>query len=163
MSLLWALGQGGGTLTISAEALGTMLSFQQVSRGDKEAGGQLFAKFIGADVHILEATAPSQLDARGRFSFRPSRLLQRRQITESYARGLHFVGDWHTHPEVYPTPSREDIANMQDCFRRSIHELQAFFMIILGTAPPPEGCYVGLLDSIGVRRLAASRRRYDEG
>jgi integrative and conjugative element protein (TIGR02256 family) len=133
-----------------------MLQFQQTRPADKEAGGQLFAKFIGPHVHIMEATVPSLLDSRGRFSFRPNRPLQRRQIAERYARGLHFVGDWHTHPEVHPTPSSEDIVSMQDCFRRSTHDLGAFIMLIVGTARPPEGCYIGVLNGDCIRSLAAS-------
>jgi integrative and conjugative element protein (TIGR02256 family) len=156
MSLRWYLGQDAGTVTVGDDALAAMLQFQQIRPKDKEAEGQLFAKFSGPDVQIVEATMPSLLDLRGRFSFRPNRLLQRRQIRERYARGLHFVGDWHTHPEVHPAPSLEDIVGMQDCFRRSTHDLGAFFMLILGTAQPPKGCYIGLLNSDGIRSLSAT-------
>jgi integrative and conjugative element protein (TIGR02256 family) len=150
------IGTPTGTLTVGDEALANMMRFQQNRPADKEAGGQLFARFIGPDVHIIEATVPSLLDSRGRFSFRPNRLLQRKQIAERYARGLHFVGDWHTHPEVHPAPSSEDIVSMQDCFRRSTHDLGAFIMFILGTAQPPEGCYMGMLNGACVRSLSAA-------
>jgi integrative and conjugative element protein (TIGR02256 family) len=153
MSLRWCLGQNAGTLIVADEAFAVMLRFRQTRPRDREAGGQLFARFDGPNVHIVKATPPTLLDWRSRYGFRPNRQLQRRQIAKFYARGLHFVGDWHTHPESHPTPSTEDIASTQDCFRRSKHDLAAILMVVLGTAQPPDGYYVGLVDAAGIRPL----------
>jgi len=130
-----------------------MLRFQQLHLRDKEAGGQLFARFEGSETIIVEATDPKTLDYRARHSFRPNRWLQRREIKNRYFRGSHFVGDWHTHPESLPLPSSEDIAGMIDCFHRSTHELNAFVLLILGTNPLPQGLYVGLVGVQGVQAL----------
>jgi len=156
MSLRWLLGQNTGILIVSDEALAVMHRFKQTRLLDKEAGGQLFAQFSGPNVHILKATPPSLLDWRSRYGFRPNRRLQRMQIAKYYARGLHFVGDWHTHPESHPTPSSEDVTGMQDCFRRSKHDLTAFLMVILGTVQSQDGYYVGLVDETGLRPLTAA-------
>lgn len=132
-------------LVLSETALETILRFQQLSPRDREAGGQLFARFDGLETIIVEATGPKRLDRRSRNGFWPNRWLQRREIKNRYARALHFVGDWHTHPEAFPFPSRDDIAGMQECFQQSKHDLTAFVIIIVGTAPPPQSLYVALV------------------
>jgi len=140
-------------LLLTEPALESMLRYQQLRLKDKEAGGQLFARFQGPEAIIVEATRPKKLDRRTRCSFRPNQWLQRCEIKNRYARALHFVGDWHTHPEATPSPSHDDIAGMQECFRRSKHDLNAFVLVILGTDPPPEGLYVVLVHGDGFQRL----------
>lgn len=155
MSLCYGTVNGEPSILICEAALTTMLGFRQRTRRDKEAGGQLFAHFQGPEMVIVEATPPTLLDHRSRYRFRPSRLLQRREIRKKHAAGLHFVGDWHTHPEERPKPSADDITSMQDCFRRSIHDLAAFVLIIVGISKPPEDWYVALVTGDGVQRLVA--------
>lgn len=55
------------------------------------------------------------------------------------ARGLHFIGDWHTHPEEVPRPSLQDIKTTADCYKQSEHQLLGFLMVIVGTKEFPEG------------------------
>ena len=153
MTLRYYAESSGPVLVITHQALARMLRFQQLHLRDKEAGGQLFARFNGSEIIIVEATTPKTLDYRARHSFRPNRWLQRREIKNRYLRASHFVGDWHTHPESLPSPSPEDIAGMLDCFHRSTHDLNAFVLIILGTNPPPWGLYVGLVGAQGVQTL----------
>lgn len=145
MSLRYGFTPGGASLIISDKAISTMIRFRQIGSSQKEAGGQLFGHFDGSDTIIVEATRPKWVDRRGRTIFRPNRWLQHREIRDRYARGLHFIGDWHTHPEKIPRPSNEDLHNMTECFERSVHELHAFVMIIVGTALPPEGLHVSLV------------------
>lgn len=153
MILRYSADLSGPFLVFTDQALASMLSFQQSHLTDKEAGGQLFGRFEGSDTIIIEATTPKTLDYRSRHSFHPNRWLQRQEIKNRYLRASHFVGDWHTHPESLPSPSPEDIAGMLDCFHRSTHELNAFVLLILGTNPPPQGLYVGLVGALGVQTL----------
>jgi len=154
MSLRYSTASGQLSVLVTDAALATMLSLRQVKVRDKEAGGQLFARFDGSDVVIIEATRPTLLDRRSRYSFEPNRFLQRREIRKKHVAGLHFVGDWHTHPERTATPSGDDLASMQDCFRRSRHDLTAFILIVVGIAAPPEGWYVALVTAAGVQKLS---------
>jgi integrative and conjugative element protein (TIGR02256 family) len=154
MSLRYGTVSGGPSVLITNAAFEIMFGLRQVKANDKEAGGQLFAQFDSSDVVIVEAASPTLLDRRSRHNFKPNRFLQRREIRKKYAAGLHFVGDWHTHPETKATPSVDDFTSMQDCFRRSRHDLTAFILIVVGVAPPPEGWYVGLVTADGVQRLS---------
>jgi len=134
-------------------AISTMIRHRQKSFEDREAGGQLFARFEGSNTVIVAATEPKPLDIRSRYGFVPSQWLQRLEIKDQHKEGKHFVGDWHTHPQRVPVPSDADIKSMVDCFRKSHHELKAFLMVIVGSAEPPEGFFVCLVDRHGISRL----------
>jgi integrative and conjugative element protein (TIGR02256 family) len=153
MSLRFVIMHGGPAIILSDEALATMDRFRQINPRDKEAGGQLFARIEGIDTVIVEATPPGWLDRRARYRFWPNCWFQQREIRDRYAKGLHFVGDWHTHPEAMPRPSCEDIRNMVECFKASLHDLRAFVMIVVGTASAPEGLHVALIDGHDMLRL----------
>ena len=81
-----------------------------------------------------------------RFSFRPNRAAEQREIDNRHKKGLHFVGDWHTHPEDIPQPSHLDISSMQETVAKSIHSLNGFLMVIVGTKEFPDALSVSLCD-----------------
>lgn len=112
----------------------------------REAGGQLFARLELPDILVEEATGPRARDLRTRFSFRPNRAAEQREITSRHKRGLHFVGDWHTHPEARPRASSLDLASMQEMVTKSVHNLNGFLMVIVGTGVFPEALLVVLCD-----------------
>lgn len=153
MTLRYALSTDGPAITLLESVLATFDRFRQLSPRVKESGGQLFARFEGADTILLEATPPNFLDRRSRNGFAPNRWMQQREIRSRHAHGLHFVGDWHTHPEPVPRPSHDDIYSMVDCFGHSLHDLRAFVLIIAGTKPAPEGLYVAVIDWHSARQL----------
>lgn len=64
-----------------------------------------------------------------------------------HRRGLHFIGDWHTHPERIPTPSRSDIRSIRQAVLRSKHHLNGFVLLIAGTEKFPTGLYVAMYDA----------------
>ncbi len=97
-----------------------------------EVGGQLFGTFAGGIIRVTLATGPRSKDKKRRFLFIPSRVRERREITVCFMNGLHYLGDWHTHPEVSPRPSNIDLNSMRDCFTKSRHEHRAFVMVIVG-------------------------------
>lgn len=128
MTLVYGIESGKSEVVLSADAIAVMLRFRQKGLMDKESGGQLFAKFDGRNTTIMEATTPKLLDERARYGFIPSRWMQKLEIKAQHKLGNHFVGDWHTHPEPVPSPSREDINSMVDCFRKSHHEADTIFV-----------------------------------
>lgn len=121
----------------------------------KETGGQLFARFNGSSVLIEAATEVRGKSRRSRFSFWPDRDTEQREIHAQFDRGLHYVGDWHTHPEQEPWPSMADEEKMRDIFRKSDHELDAMVLAIVGLAPFARGLYVGAATGTGVIHLPA--------
>lgn len=133
-------------LLISPDVYKCLISHRQLTAQQKEAGGQLFARITKHSINIEKATEPSKLDKRGRFSFLPSIFQQRKEIKHYYKLGLHYIGDWHTHPEPTPTPSNIDISSMQESFRKSKHDLQWFVMIIIGQSKAKKGLYISIVN-----------------
>ena len=109
-----------------------------------EAGGQLFGTVEGQCIKVKLVTGPRRSDRRGRFFFIANRLAERWEIRTLHKSGLHYFGDWHTHLQAIPAPSGTDVASMADLFARSKHELNAFLMVIVGTAKLPSGLHVSL-------------------
>ena len=157
MSLRFVLKKGGPAIVLSQTAIDMMSRYRQTSFQHKEAGGQLFAQFIGTDTVIVEATPPSSLDRRARSRFWPNRYLQQKEINSRHKKGFHFVGDWHSHPESVPNPSGEDIQSMMNCFNASLHELQSFILIVIGLEPSANGLFVALVKGKTVDRLMLDR------
>jgi integrative and conjugative element protein (TIGR02256 family) len=151
--MILTIGQSGQTLVISDDVLGHFEAHRQRRFFDKEAGGQLFARLEDQAVLIEEATGPRPSDVRRRTSYAADRAAEQAEIEERFARGLHFVGDWHTHPERRPTPSPQDAESIAEAFRLSRHGLNGFVLIIVGQDRPPDGLHVSIHDAAAGYRL----------
>jgi integrative and conjugative element protein (TIGR02256 family) len=146
---------GGPSVVLQTTALDTIDRYRQRRLWQREAGGQLFARFDGAHTLVEVATAPSRRDLRTRFGFRPHQPSQKAEIRGYYDNGLHFVGDWHSHPQHPPEPSYTDLASVRDCFQQSRHDLRALLLIVSGRHAGPTGLWVGLVTRQNIRRLHA--------
>jgi integrative and conjugative element protein (TIGR02256 family) len=100
-----------------------------------EAGGQLFATKSAAVWQIKQASGPRVSDLRSRFGFIVNRRAEQAEINVQFNSNLHYVGDWHTHPERRPSPSETDIVSMKELATESRYELPGFLMIIVGNDP----------------------------
>jgi len=149
----YIIGDSGQTLLLTDTVLTHFARYRQVAPLSREAGGQLFAKFVHNEIHLEHATGPRLTDRRSVTSFIPNRFVERREIKKHFKSGFHYVGDWHTHSEQSPTPSHTDIVTFQDMFSKSRHKLASFVMVIVGTAPPPAGLFVALCNDKGIHRL----------
>jgi integrative and conjugative element protein (TIGR02256 family) len=146
-----------GEVLLSASALAHFRKRRQLKCLSKEAGGQLFADLsIPGRITVLEATGPRSTDRCSVFSYRPDRTAERLEIADRYKRGLHFVGDWHTHREDNPRPSSTDIRSMAEMFRESGHSFPGFLMVIVGRKDGPEALYVSYHSGHGWTRLDPS-------
>lgn len=123
--------------------LAELASRRQLLCISRENGGQLFARIEGDCIRVEAATVTKGRSRRARLGFWPDRLAERADIQRMYEQGLHYVGDWHTHPEPSPQPSSTDKSEMLDIFRRSRHELPAMLLVIVGQTPFPRGLFVG--------------------
>jgi integrative and conjugative element protein (TIGR02256 family) len=118
--------------------------YRQRGLSSREAGGQLFGRVADDGWAVEQATGPRRSDFRTRFNFRPNRSSERREIEELFREGLHYLGDWHTHPEIAPEPSSTDIESMQEMVVASRHELPGFIMMIVGTGTGTAGLSISL-------------------
>jgi integrative and conjugative element protein (TIGR02256 family) len=150
------VGGSGQSLHLADAVLYHFNRYRQTRFWHREAGGLLFARFELPKIEVCEATGPRRTDRRTRYSYCPDERLEQREIEEMFARGLHFVGCWHTHPEDVASPSHVDIHNARDCVRRSRHALNGFVMVIVGHAALPRSLFVSVCDESSVHPLSMS-------
>ena len=117
--IAFPIGDTGQTLVFTDQVLLHFDRRQQLSPGSREAGGQLFARLDGYTIRVERATGPQRSDRRRLALFIPDRLAERREIRRQFKDDLHYVGDWHTHRELYPCPSLVDIDSFGEMFLKS--------------------------------------------
>ena len=149
----YPIGASGQVIVLTDDVLTHLLLHRQLGRRDLEAGGQLFARIEDARIVVIEATGPRAGDRRTRTSYVPNRAAERAEIADRHAAGLHFVGDWHTHPDRVPQPSGLDLDSLAECFNKSAHQLNGFVLVIVGLAEPPSGLHVSVHDGSDHYRL----------
>jgi len=154
--IVFDLGASGQRLILDAPVVEHLESHRQLTRRHREAGGQLFATFSGDTIIVKEATGPRRSDHRARTSYRPDRKAEQQEILERHRRGLHYVGDWHTHPSPQPLPSYLDYRSIQASVRQSAHQLDGFVLIVVGTLRAPDGLHISVNNRNGAFTLNVS-------
>lgn len=156
-SLRFCLPDGYGSLEFSPQVLAHFEAHGQRKLFAREAGGQLFASFEDPNVmKVLDITGPRPTDKRSMYSYKPDRIAERAEIKERFARGLHFVGDWHTHRQRTPTPSSTDEHSIRELVRFSSHDLAGFVLVVVGQASFPEGLHVSFHSNAGSTLLVST-------
>lgn len=139
------------TIHLGATCLATLDANRQRTRFHREIGGQLFAQFVDGSLVVERATCVKGV--RSRFLFLPHRGEEQREIDALFRQGLHYVGDWHTHPEGTPTPSGSDRTKMLEIFQQSKHQLPYMLMAIAGLEAFPDGLFLGAVEADQIVQL----------
>nr|WP_253894420.1 Mov34/MPN/PAD-1 family protein [Myxococcus xanthus] len=127
----------GGRVKVGPEAHSQFLRFRQMAPHQEEAGGVMLGRHLldCNDTVIDEVTSPLPGDRRGRFSFH--RASQRHQAvmdarwTASGGTCL-YLGEWHTHPEPWPSPSGVDINDWRRRLNEDSFEGDSLLFLIIG-------------------------------
>ena len=124
-------------IKIAARALRTMRQFRQLRPEHTEAGGVLLGRLIDGSENLVidEATIPDSSDRRSRFNFFRSKNRTQQRINQAWQetnQTRNYLGEWHTHPEDYPTPSGHDIENWKRIVSVSRFEQKALVFLIVG-------------------------------
>lgn len=107
------------------------------SSDQNESGGILIGK-VSKDLStiiITDITTPTSADRRGRFFFIRNRKSAQKVINTEWIRSLgvkNYLGEWHTHPERYPSPSPKDLELIDNCNKKNSNPFEFLFMIIAG-------------------------------
>ncbi len=144
--LTFGIGRTPQRLILDDSVIEHFRMHQQKRWYQKEAGGQLFAAISDSTIRVIEATGPRKTDKRSRSSYVADRRAERVEIRDRFGKGLHYVGDWHTHPQRIPQPSPLDVESIRECVRKSVHALNAFVLIVVGCAEFPDGLHVLIHD-----------------
>jgi len=120
-------------ILIEDEVLQVVAKFRQHKVNDPEAGGIFLGYRRGCHIHVVNATAPAPGDSRSRYAFNRQDPVHQAMATRGWLDSngcLDYVGDWHTHPEPYPTPSSLDLREWRKLCRS--HD-EAMLFAIFGT------------------------------
>jgi integrative and conjugative element protein (TIGR02256 family) len=134
-------------LVIQNEVLNVFSKHAQTKISMPESGGILLGYVREPHLEVLEATEPTRWDKRLRSFFDRSAqghhdLAQRRWSESS---GLvRYLGEWHTHPEDYPTPSWVDKSGWMKLANKR-QDGRPVLAIIVGR----KGLHVELIDCEG--------------
>lgn len=132
----------GGRIIFVKSVLDRLWRSRQLRFRQNERGGLLYATFEGDETRIQVASGPLRPTSSGRLHFKMSLQTEHQDIQEHYARGLHYVGHWHTHPQQVPVPSTMDLDKMSKLYRRSLHDLRGMVMVVVGRGRFPDGLSV---------------------
>lgn len=108
----------GGHFQIGSAALAVLREYVQDAADKPEAGGVLLGRHLldEPDIIVDQVTAPLPGDRRSRTRFFRARRRHQERIDRAWQESdgtCTYLGEWHTHPEPYPTPSAIDWLNWE--------------------------------------------------
>lgn len=122
-----------GFVLFESDVLAVINPFRQRFSRAPEAGGILMGYRRADHLHIVDATVPGPRDTGTRVSFRRDDLSHQRQASVQWRDSngyLDYLGEWHTHPEINPSPSGTDRRAWQEIVARRPSDV--FVFAILG-------------------------------
>lgn len=127
----------GGRIKLTCSLVETLRLYIQVQKNSIESGGVLLGRFIknSKDIIIDKITTPLKGDKQTRFSFKRISPLHQVIITEEWRKSkgtCNYLGEWHTHPEDFPTPSGVDINDWKRKLKKDVFSGRYLYFIIAG-------------------------------
>ncbi|KOY65396.1 Mov34/MPN/PAD-1 family protein [Clostridium sporogenes] len=124
-------------IKIEDSVINLMNSYKQVHEEDCEAGGILIGRenIDTGNVIIEYATEPCKKDKRERNYFHRKDKKHIEVYNNLYKKHnsiYAYIGEWHTHPEDYPTYSYIDINNWRRITRINSDKKKIYYHVIVG-------------------------------
>lgn len=123
----------------TSEVISLFEKYKQIEKKQHESGGVLFGKVYNDVIIIDQISEPSNEDKSGRYYFyrnvKKAQRIAEKVWQESNGERI-YLGEWHTHPENVPTPSRDDEKLIENMLLYSRLEIDFLFMIIIGRVSP---------------------------
>lgn len=130
---------GDKYVVFTNEVIKILDKYKQYNHKQHESGGILLGKVYNDLIIIDQISEPSREDKSGRFYFirnvKRAQKIVERAWKESNGERI-YLGEWHTHPEDIPTPSRDDKILLKNMLKHSRMEIDFLFMVILGRISP---------------------------
>jgi len=132
-------------------------SYKQRNSRSPESGGILLGQVKDNDVYIMKASIPTTWDKATRRSFIRNKEIAQQIIDYEFANSGNrtiYLGEWHTHPEKYPHPSKVDEKMITDQYR--MNDLNEPFLILF--IQGINGMYIGLINKSGLHGMPIKTR-----
>lgn len=124
-------------IKIDSNVVSLMSSYRQLNRKDLEAGGILIGRENKETGNIIveHVTEPYDKDKRERYFFyrKDKRHIEIFNTLYQENKSIYaYIGEWHTHPEDYPTYSCIDIKNWEKICKINSDKTKVYYHIIVG-------------------------------
>lgn len=130
---------GDKSVVFTSEVVSLFEKYKQIEKKQHESGGILLGKVYNDLIIIDQISEPSNEDKSGRYYFYRD-VKKAQKITEKVWKESNgeriYLGEWHTHPEDIPTPSRDDKKLIENMLKYSRMEIDFLFMVIIGRVSP---------------------------
>ncbi|MFL9837111.1 Mov34/MPN/PAD-1 family protein [Flavobacterium sp. ST-75] len=141
---------GSIKLKIAESVFDNIYPFIQDDNIKPEAGGILLGYYITSEEFcIIEISLPCVEDKATRYSFIRSRKNAQKIIDKNFKRSdgkIIYLGEWHTHPEDYPSPSGVDRNSIKERLKKDKLNSDVIFTLILGR----KGLYIAAVNKNGI-------------
>ncbi|MCT8869364.1 MAG: peptidase [Shewanella oneidensis] len=124
---------------------------RQLTSDSKEAAGVLIGERRGRHLVICDISEPGEGDIRYRFSVnrKGSHHQEKVDVAFEQSNGTHqYIGEWHTHPEDFPSPSFTDRCS----WLRNISSNKPMIVLIVGRkkiwVAKKNGCRLSLMTQV---------------
>jgi proteasome lid subunit RPN8/RPN11 len=145
-NLLYQIPGANWSLKFPEDAVKSLTSHAQRHRWSKESVGQIYSDDLCTNTISVNAVTKLRSKWSSHTGVRLNIPSIAQERVEFFAKGMHCLGFWHTHPEPSPTPSQEDIEMAADHARAGLNVFTGIVFVIVGTAPPPMGIGVWVHD-----------------
>ncbi len=138
-------------LVITDQALAVFNQFKQTNKKN-EQGGILLGEVRENEIRITKVSVPTIFDKSSRYRFnrnkKSAQIIVDYEFYNSQGKTI-YLGEWHTHPENYPTPSNTDRKMIKAQFDKNFTNEEFLFMIIVGL----KNLYVSIYDGISLKKI----------
>ncbi|MBS5860328.1 Mov34/MPN/PAD-1 family protein [bacterium] len=127
---------------------------------DLESGGIILGKILPNKHILIEAlTHPNKKDKRGLYFFHRDRNEAQKIINQKWEESngeIIYLGEWHTHNEDIPIPSKRDLTMIKNQLRTSKMEIDFLLLLIIGQKEN----YYGIETKLGHNKIKTSNNPF---
>lgn len=121
-------------LKVSRKVIKIFERYEQ-KEGCREAGGIILGYVAKNYVEITDVTTPNRFDLRNFLTFVRAKIPAQLRIDKVWKKSSGtkvYLGEWHTHSELNPSPSSEDRQMISKTFQETLMEIDFLYLIIVG-------------------------------
>ena len=128
------------------EVLDTLLTYKQ-GYNVSETGGVLLGQiYTDGEIVVCRCSEPCVAGKADRMGFSRSSKTANKIINDAFEGSngtILYVGEWHTHPEPYPSPSKTDKTSIEEIYRTANINNPNLIYVIVGDMDIFCGVYDG--------------------
>lgn len=131
MSELTYIDDNGHLIVVMPKVIEKLQSYRQLSPVSREAAGVLIGERRENHIVIHAISEPGQGDIRSRFTVVRKSPHHQELVNELHRISdgtMNYLGEWHTHPEKFPTPSGID----KFSWYKDINSAEPMVLVIVG-------------------------------